>query len=179
MIRLFTAVEIPAPIAESLSRRQQGLPGARWRPREALHITLAFYGEIHEAVAAELDAALAELRAPALQVELAGAGAFGEGADIRAVWAGVERNEALNDLAARCQAVGRKLGVPVEKRAYRPHVTLAYLRRPDPDRVAAWIAGHNLLHSPPFAVDWFGLWSSWLSKDGSRYELERDYSLRP
>jgi 2'-5' RNA ligase len=179
MLRLFAAVEAPSAIAETLTRRQQGLPGARCRPQEAMHITLAFYVDIRREAAAELDEALGELRAPPFELELSGVGAFGEGGDVRAIWAGVARSEALNDLAARCRAAGRRAGVAFEKRAYRPHLTLAYLHRPDPDRVAAWIASHNLLHSPPFTVEWFGLWSSWLSKEGSRYELERDYPLRP
>jgi 2'-5' RNA ligase len=177
MIRLFAAVEVPHLIAEGLARRQQGLPGARWRPAEALHITLRFFGEMHETAAADLDAQLAEIEADAFDLELAGAGAFGEGHEIRAVWAGVEPNALLNQLAIHCEAAARRVGLTGEKRGYRPHVTLAYLKRPDPDRVGAWIANHNLLHSPPFRVGWFGLYSSWLSKDGSRYELERDYPL--
>ena len=177
MIRLFAAVEIPPDIAEGLARRQQGLPGARWRPAEALHVTLRFFGEVHESVAAELDAQLAEIEAAAFDLTLQGVGAFGEGGEVRAVWAGVEPSPALEALHARCEAAARRAGLPGEKRAYRPHVTLAYLRRPEPDRVAAWIANHNLLHSPPFRVGWFGLYSSWLSKEGSRYELEREYPL--
>jgi len=179
MIRLFAAVELPDEIAATLSRRQQGLPGARWHDRDKLHLTLAFYGEVAEPVAAEIDDGLADIRLGPFEIELRGAGAFGEGDDIRAVWAGVEQSPALLDLADRCRNVGRKAGVAIEKRTYRPHVTLAYIRRPDPDRTAAWIANHNLLHSPPFEVGWFGLYSSWLSKEGSRYELEREYSLRP
>lgn len=178
MIRLFAAVEVPPEIAEGLARRQQGLPGARWRPAEALHITLRFYGEIREDAAAELDEALAEIRAAPFELSLSGAGAFGEGQDIHAVWAGVEASPALAHLAARCESAGRRAGLTGEVRPYRPHVTLAYLRRPDPDRVGAWIANHNLLRSPTFTVGWFGLYSSWLSKEGSRYELERDYPLR-
>lgn len=177
MIRLFAAVEIPHPIAEGLARRQQGLPGARWHPPGALHITLGFFGEMPESQAAELDVQLAEIAAEAFDLELSGVGAFGEGGDVRAVWAGVLASEPLTQLAARCEAAGRRVGLTGEKRLYRPHVTLAYLKRPDPDRVGAWIANHNLLHSPPFRVGWFGLYSSWLSKDGSRYELERDYPL--
>ncbi len=177
MIRLFAAVEIPPEIAQGLARRQQGLPGARWRPPEALHITLRFYGEMREETAAELDEALAEIRVDPFDLTLAGAGCFGEADDIRAVWAGVEASPALERLAARCEAAGRRVGIKGEARPYRPHVTLAYLRGPDPDRVGAWIADHNLLHSPPFPVSAFGLYSSWLSKEGSRYELERDYPL--
>ena len=46
-------------------------------------------------------------------------------------------------------------------------------RRPtaDPDRIGAWITGHNLLHSPPFQIDRFGLYSSVLTHDGSQYAL--------
>ena len=42
MLRLFTALTLPPDVAEVLERRQSGLPGARWRPLEALHVTLAF-----------------------------------------------------------------------------------------------------------------------------------------
>lgn len=177
MIRLFAAVEVPPEIAEGLARRQQGLPAARWRPAEALHITLRFFGEMREETAAELDEALAEIRAEPFELALTGAGCFGEAEAIRAVWAGVEPSPALERLAARCEAAARRVGIKDESRPYRPHVTLAYLRRPDPTRVAAWIADHNLLHSPTFQVSAFGLYSSWLSKEGSRYELERDYPL--
>lgn len=177
MIRLFAALEIPPNIAEGLARRQQGLPGARWRPAEALHVTLRFFGEMHETVAADLDARLAEIVDPPFDLSLQGVGAFGEGDDLRAVWAGVGPNSALEALHARCESAARRVGLAGEKRAYRPHVTLAYLKRAEPDRVAAWIANHNLLHSPSFRVGWFGLYSSWLGKDGSRYELEREYPL--
>lgn len=177
MIRLFAAIEIPSAIAEGLARRQQGLPGARWHPAERLHITLRFFGEVSEAVATELDEALAGVAVPPFALELQGVGSFGEGADVRTVWAGVAASEPLKALAARCETAARRVGLAGESRAYRPHVTLAYLKRAQPDRVAGWIANHNLLHSPPFDVTWFGLWSSWLSKDGARYELEREYPL--
>jgi 2'-5' RNA ligase len=56
-------------------------------------------------------------------------------------------------------------------------VTLAYLKRAEPARVGGWVQDHNLLHSPPFRVTWFGLYSSWSTQEGSRYELEREYPL--
>jgi 2'-5' RNA ligase len=177
MIRLFAALDIPDDIGADLQRRQQGLPGARWRPLDALHITLRFYGEIPEAQAAELDAELAAVSGRPFEVELEGVGCFGEGRDIRAVWAGVAENPALQRLHEKCEQAARRVGVAPEKRAYRPHLTLAYLNGADPGRVAAWIQNHNLLKSPPFRVTWFGLYSSWLSRGGSRYDLEREYPL--
>ena len=46
MPRLFTAVEIPADIAFSLSLLRGGLPGARWVDPENYHVTLRFIGYI-------------------------------------------------------------------------------------------------------------------------------------
>ena len=177
MIRLFAAVAIPQQIAEGLARRQQGLPGARWRPLDSLHVTLRFFGEVQEPVAADLDDELAKLTGRPFELQLNGVGAFGEGREVRAVWAGVGDSESLRVLAGRCEAAARRAGLKAEGRAYRPHVTLAYLKRPDPEQVAAWVQGHNLLRSPPFPIDRFGLYSSWPTSEGSRYELEREYPL--
>ena len=48
MPRLFTALEIPAPLAFSLSLLRGGLPGARWIDPENYHITLRFIGDIDQ-----------------------------------------------------------------------------------------------------------------------------------
>jgi len=178
MIRLFAALAIPDDIAESLARRQQGLPGARWRPLDTLHVTLRFFGEVPENQAADLDLELDRINGEPFDYTLAGAGSFGEGDDVRAVWAGVEDNATLNRLAARCETAARRAGLQGESRPYKPHVTLAYLRHAEPTRVAAWIQGHNLLRSPPIRAHAFGLYSSVPTRDGSHYELEREYALR-
>ena len=177
MIRLFAALAIPPEIAEGLERRQQGLSGARWRPEESLHITLRFFGETPEPVAVDLDAELASIAGRPFDLQLEAVGSFGEGREVRAVWAGVSESEPLRTLAGRCEAAARRAGLKPEARAYRPHVTLAYLKRADPARVAAWVQGNNLLKSPPFRIDRFGLYSSWLTNEGSRYDLEREYRL--
>lgn len=177
MIRLFAALPVPDSIGEALLRRQQGLPGARWRPLEALHVTLRFFGEVSETVAADLDSALAVVRGEPFELALQGAGAFGESDHMRAVWAGLADSEPLRRLAARCETAARRAGLKPETRAYRPHVTLAYLKRAQPDRVAAWVQENNLLKSPSWRASSFGLYSSWSSSEGSWYDLERAYPL--
>lgn len=177
MIRLFAAIAVPEEIADPLARRQQPLPGARWRPLDSLHITLRFFGEVREDVADDLDSGLSVIAATPFALSLEGAGAFGEGAELRSLWAGVAESEPLTRLAARCESAARKAGLKPEPRAFRPHVTLAYLRAAEPARIAAWIQGHNLLKSPPFAVGSFGLYSSWRTHEGSVYRLERAYGL--
>ena len=177
MIRLFAALAVPDEVASHLASRQTGLPGAAWRPAEALHVTLRFFGEVSEPVAADLDEALAAIRMPAFDLGLRGAGAFGEFDHMRAVWAGVADNAELRRLAAKCETAARRVGLKAEARTYRPHVTLAYGKRADPPRIAAWVQANNLLKTDAWRADGFGLYSSWSGPDGSRYDLERTYPL--
>ena len=177
MIRLFAALDIPEEVAEALAPRQTGIKGARWRKAEALHVTLKFAGEIREDVARDLDAELLAIASRPFAIVLQGAGAFGEGVDLHAVWAGVAETEPLMRLAKACEAAARRAGLKPEHRIYRPHVTLAYLNRPDPVEVAAWVQANNLLKSEPIWIDRFGLYSSTLGKSGSHYTLEAEYTL--
>ena len=177
MIRLFAALAVPDEIAQGLARRQAGLDGARWRSAEQLHVTLRFFGEVREDVARDLDAELSTLGGGPFDIVLEGVGAFGEGADIHTIWAGVAENPQLRRLAKACETAARRAGLKPDGRNYRPHLTLAYLRHPDPARVAAWIQANNLLKSPPIRIDRFGLYSSFLASDGAQYRLEAEYGL--
>ncbi len=177
MIRLFAALAVPAEIGAGLVQRQFGLPGARWRPAEALHITLRFFGELNEETAADLDEALAEVVGEPLNLCLSSVGAFGEGSDIHAVWAGVAEDPALRRLAKACETSARRADLPANGRRYTPHVTLAYLRHLLPEQVADWLEANSRLQSPSFQIARFGLYSSWQTDEGSRYRLEREYPL--
>jgi 2'-5' RNA ligase len=175
MIRLFAALSIPPEIGLALQSRQGGIEGARWRPLEALHVTLRFFGEIRQDVARDLDVELMGISGRPFEIGLAGAGSFADGDEINAVWAGVAENSELRRLAEVCENAARRVGLKPDRRNYKPHVTLAYLRRPDPGQVAAWIQANNLLKSPPIMIDRFGLYSSTLGREGSHYRLEAEY----
>jgi 2'-5' RNA ligase len=79
MLRLFAAVEIPPEIGEDLEPAQKGLEGARWKPVEGLHVTLRFFGEVQETAAADLDTELGRITGRPFDLEIQGAGSFGEG----------------------------------------------------------------------------------------------------
>ena len=94
-----------------------------------------------------------------------------------ALWAGVADGPALRQLARRCEMAARRVGLRPDTRGYHPHLTLAYLNGAEPAAVAAWIQANNLLRSPSFRVDAFGLYSSRLAAEGAGYRLERSYPL--
>lgn len=177
MIRLFAAIAVPPAAAMALAGARHGPREARWRPDEALHVTLRFFGEVNERTADDLDAELGAVASDPFDLRIEGVGCFGEGERIRALWAGVAESPALRQLASRCEAAARRSGLKAETRNYAPHVTLAYLRHSDPSQVAAWIQANNLIKAPAFRVDRFGLYSSWPGEAGSSYVLEREYRL--
>jgi RNA 2',3'-cyclic 3'-phosphodiesterase len=179
VIRLFVGLRVPPAAAEAIAPVAGGVPGARWSPRENLHITLRFAGEIAESLAEDLDSALAAVTCPAFEVTLAGVGAFGDPLAPHTLWAGVEAGELLTRLRGRCETAARRAGLKPDTRTWKPHVTLAYLSGAEPVRVAAWRSANNLLRVAPFRADAFGLYSSWRSRSGSVYRLERRYPLTP
>ena len=177
MIRLFAALPMPEAIGQALVRRQRGIEAARWSPPGNLHLTLRFFGDLREDVARDLDAELVGLRARPFEITLSGVGAFGEGHDAHVAWAGVEPSKPLAALARACESAARRAGLKPETRVWRPHVTLGYLKRPDPAELGAWVQANNLLKSPPIPVASFGLYSSFLGSEQAHYRLEAEYPL--
>lgn len=137
-MRLFVAVDPPVPAVASLTDACAPLraewPGLRWVEPAQWHLTLAFLGEVEPARVEPLAARLARAagRYPPLGLRFAGGGTFPRQARrARVVWTGVDgARESLARLAASVAAAARRCDVPVEDRAYRPHLTLARLREP-------------------------------------------------
>ncbi len=175
-LRLFAALDIADDVADALARRQRGVPGASWRPPANFHVTLRFFGEINENLARDLDDELGQIRTPPFDIALKGAGWFGA-REPYSLWAGVEPNDTLTTLAGRCERAARRVGLPPEKRAYAPHVTLAYLRHTPPEAAARFAERNADLRVGPILVDRFHLMSSWLGKGPSRYRDEAEYPL--
>jgi len=178
-LRLFAALDLPDDVAERLLALMKGVPGAQWRPRENLHLTLRFFGEVQEPVAEEIDSALAEiaLRNKPFDLTLKAAGSFG-GADPHALYVGAAKNEALDKLAADCERAARRVGLKPEPRKFTAHVTLAYLSGTELSRVQAFETRLGLFETKPFRVDHFTLYSSWVRKSApSLYRLEAEYPL--
>jgi 2'-5' RNA ligase len=176
MPRLFTALEVPAAIAFSLSLLRGGLPGARWIDPENYHITLRFIGDIDEPTADEIAHALARVDRRAFDVSLEGLGAFGSRKP-HSLFAGVKVSPALRDLQAEHERIIQRLGLEPERRKFTPHVTLARLKSAGEGDVAAYLALRGDFRTAPFPVGRFVLLSSRASKGGGPYVMEEAYPL--
>jgi len=144
--RIFVAV----PLASALRRAVAGLAphlreaeqSLRWVPPDNLHFTLKFLGEITPAQLARVAAAAKDVaaRAQGFRIALAGLGAFPSPRRPQVVWVGVaEGADRLAALASDLDGALHRMTFPKEARPFRPHLTIARVRRtgPAPDLTAA------------------------------------------
>lgn len=176
MPRLFTALEVPSHVAESLARLRGGVPNARWIDVENYHVTLRFIGDVDDAFARDAANALAFVARPALTVRLDQLDSFG-GARPRAIVARVRSDPALMELQAEQERLLRRLGADPEPRKYAPHVTLARLRGASPASVAAYLGTRGYFPPLTFEAERFVLYSSRDSVGGGPYIVEAEYPL--
>jgi 2'-5' RNA ligase len=152
-MRLFVAVDPPADetarLLDWITSAHLDSTRLRLTPSEQWHLTLAFYGETPAAVLPELSERLARAaqRSPALSLQLAGTGSFpADPARARVLWVGVDGDTGeLSRLADRVNAAGRRVGLDLETRRYRPHLTIARPRQGPIDLT------HTLAALPPYA----------------------------
>lgn len=136
-MRLFAAIDLPEPQREGLldwlTAGRLAATDLRLTPSEQWHLTLAFYGETPASTVGELTDRLrrAAERSEQVSVQLAGVGSFPrDPARATVLWVGVDGDLVeLGRLAERCVAAGRRAGLRMEERKYRPHLTIARPRR--------------------------------------------------
>jgi 2'-5' RNA ligase len=176
MPRLFTGLEIPQSVAQSLAMMRGGLPGARWIDAENYHLTLRFIGDVDDALAREIAGVLARVHRRPFELRLDGLTSFG-GRKPRAVVAAAAPVAPLMELQAEHDRLLQRLGLEPEGRKYTPHVTLARLRDSSSHQVADYLAARGHYRSMPFQVSRFVLFSSRASVGGGPYVVEEAYPL--
>jgi RNA 2',3'-cyclic 3'-phosphodiesterase len=177
MLRLFVGIEFPPELKLRLSLLQNGVADAKWVDPGNFHLTLRFIGEVDEGTAADVDEALARLKARPFSLQLYGVGVFG-GDKPRQLWVGVEREPALAALQAKIEQALIRVGLPPEPRKFAPHVTLGRLRVARRDDIQRFLADHAQFRAEPLRIDRFSLIASYPTKAGSVYEDQADYKLQ-
>jgi 2'-5' RNA ligase len=176
MPRLFTGLELPRNVADSLAIMRGGLPGARWIDPENYHLTLRFIGDIDDALARDIAGLLGRVQRRPFELRLDGLSSFG-GRKPRALVASVTPVAPLLELQAEQERLLQRLGLEPEGRKYIPHVTLARLRETSSWQVADYLSARGHFRSAAFEVSRFVLFSSRSSVGGGPYVVEEAYPL--
>ena len=172
--RLFVALDLPAAARAALSEFRERADPRVWRPvpDEALHVTLAFLGHLPEGSSARAGEVVRAGAGPATDLAL-GAALLLPPRRPRVLT--VEVGDGAGELAALQERLSAALSAAglyePERRAFRPHATVARLR-------AGERAPRELRIDGPEPVGFDGaavtLYRSRLSRAGARYEpLER------
>lgn len=184
---MFAAIVLPEDAAEHLEeflepRREHA--AFRWSLVEQFHVTLAFLESVPDRALDGLveGLALAAGRRPCFEATIAGGGAFPNPADAKLLYAGLDctadaRTE-LDRLAAGARTAASRAGVAVDGTRFRPHVTVARLRRPT--EVTRWVRVLDAYSGPTWTVDRIALVASFLGEGAAkrpRYEVVEEFPL--
>jgi 2'-5' RNA ligase len=166
------------PLAPWLDRLRDDFDELVVSPAANLHLTLAFLGEIDDEAAARAGDAV---RAASARIEDGGwmlgwgaPGVFPSRSRPRVLWLGVDGHD--ERLSRAHSVLGEELRareLPVEERTFRPHLTLARVRRPPSrERLDAILARLRSAPSPPpVAVRSLVLYRSRLGRPAAVHEV--------
>lgn len=195
MTRTFIALELNESLqsflGEMIRKLERELPGIRWVDPTAIHLTLAFLGELSDErlAAATLAAQLAAQKAVPFDYHLKGLGTFGPPYQPRVIWMGLEDLPSGqvqgSPLRRLHQALAQELerqGFEPEARPFSPHLTLARIKLPLSP--AEQQSLQRLLHtkqaaaaSPTQHVSHVSVMKSELSRAGAKYTCLQAYPL--
>lgn len=181
-MRLFTAIELPSDVLLRLERLLSALrPEAliKWTPLDNLHITVKFVGQWPESRLEELHQALSSLvpRAP-FRAELSGLGWFPDERSPRILWAGIDGDQPLLQLARDTEERLAEIGIGKEDRKFSPHLTLARINHSVPlNRLKQRVKELHPVSFGDFLVSQFELFRSDPGSNSSIYRKLRAYSF--
>ena len=168
-MRLFVAFSLPQPLVDVVAPAMEGGPSSlRWMPEEQLHCTLRFIGDVERPVAEDIAESLSALRAPPIDVRIEGVGQFVQRRG-GALWARLMPKPPIEALHAKIDHAVQRVGLPPERRAYLPHVTLARWSG-GPVDARGWADRWAGLTSPSVSIGTIDLVESRLFRDGPIHE---------
>lgn len=179
MVRTFVAIDLPEDMRDDMNKVRTILAEAKGRltivnPAN-LHITLKFLGEVDPGKIPAIIEALRATDIDPFEVTVEKA-TLNNPRSPRIVWCDVTDSGEIALLARQVEDLLVPLGFPRENRPFRPHVTLARVRKPH----QSLIHQMHLMPSEPFGtfpVESIKLKKSTLTPHGSIYEDLVEVSL--
>ena len=176
--RIFCAVELPEVVRERLQQHirqlREAIPdvAASWGRVENVHLTLKFFGNVSTDRLPPISAAAARVAKEfsSFEISVGSSGVFPRPSRPQVLWIGVsDPSGKLTALQQRFEDECALEAFAKEERSYRPHLTIARIRKPQgAGRLAD---AHLQLDFQPFSIQLreFVIFRSELSSKGSKY----------
>ena len=176
--RVFCAVELPevvrARLEDHVRRLRKEVPdaAASWSRVENIHVTLKFFGNVEVKRIDKISAAAERVAKEfsTFQIGVGETGVFPRPSRPQVLWIGVsDPSGQLNALQEKFENECAAEGFEKENRAYRPHLTIARLRKPEGARSLAEAHLKMEFETIQVNVEELVVFRSELSPKGSRY----------
>jgi RNA 2',3'-cyclic 3'-phosphodiesterase len=184
--RTFCAIELSddvrAQLADHARQVREAVPeaSASWTKPENVHLTLKFFGNVAKETLTRISNAAARVAGELspFQIRIGGTGVFPKPSRPQILWIGVEDSSGrLSELQRRLEEEFVVEGFAKEDRAYRPHLTIARLRRLDGARKLAETHLQTNFTSIAVPVTEVVLFRSQLSPKGSIYTVISEHEF--
>jgi 2'-5' RNA ligase len=184
---VFCAIELPADVRARLEdhvgRLRKAVPdaAASWSRVENIHLTLKFFGNVEVKRIEKISAAAQRVVSDftSFQILVGETGVFPRPSRPQVLWIGIsDPSGQLSALQEKFENECAAQGFEKEDRAYRPHLTIARLRKPESARSLS--DAHLKLQFAPVqvAVKELVVFRSELSPKGSKYTVISAADLR-
>lgn len=177
-MRAFVAIDFAEPHQDALINLQGRLNVGRMMSSDNLHLTLAFLGEQTEQALEALHEDLEMVTQPGFALRLRGLDLFG-GARTRTLAVLTEATPELSALQGFVARAARRVGITLERRKFRPHVSVVRLKdgAQSQERVQRALSLGNEVDLDPISVTGFALYRSVLTPTGAHHEILAEYPL--
>lgn len=134
-IRTFIALELPETVIDQIIQIRDENAGLnyKWEPRNKLHVTIKFIGDIDknliEKLSSEIETLIEEFNS--FNLSFSNFGMFYKENKPNILWVGIKNNEKLSDFTNKLNNVCAEFGIEKERRKFKPHITLLRIKDSD------------------------------------------------
>ena len=101
----------------------------RWEPKEKLHLTLKFIGDVSDEMIDKISNELLFVNNyQSIKCSFSKFGFFYRDNKPKILWAGLDVDDSLFDMITEVNTRLEKLSIPIEKRKFNPHITLLRIK---------------------------------------------------
>ena len=181
MIRLFTALLIPDEIKQILLTTSRSLVDNyeqyRWAAPDKIHLTLKFIGEVDEDLIEPIKKKLSfSEEYKHFDCSITKFGFFFRNGELKILWVGLNTDERIHKLAKELNYRLSILSIPIEKRRFKPHLTVLRLKRHPGEEFVKKLKEYSF-EEIKFKLKTMALIKSELFRTGARYTEIKKYNL--
>jgi 2'-5' RNA ligase len=185
--RIFAAIELPDKVQKQIQKQikklQSAVPGnkASWSRTENIHLTVKFFGSVEQKRIPRISDASARVvkKFSEIEIRIENTGAFPRLSQPRVLWIGVsDPSGELARLQEMFEVECALEGFEKETRDFKPHLTIARLRRPEGARALAASNQEMGFESMTVGVNELVVFRSEPTSKGSKYSVLSRHQIK-